>query len=108
MSAVTSTPIYFPAVLLRRNPQGEDFVSDARLMLNAPGDIAYLHARSNVPEADEFIVISLGTRFDQYCGSLTPALRGGLPINVGHGSPWKTGEVFSGSGCSTGIGPFGR
>ena len=43
-----------------------------------------------------------------YCGSLTQALRWGLPIDVGHGSPWKTGEVFSGSGCSTGIGPFGR
>ena len=43
-----------------------------------------------------------------YCGSLTQALRWGFPIDVGHGSPWKTGEVFSGSGCSTGIGPFGR
>ena len=47
--------------------------------------------------------------YNLYCGSLTQALRGGgVPIDVRHGSPWKTGEVFSGSGCSTGIGPFGR
>ncbi len=77
VSAVTSAPTYFPAVLLTGNTQEEDFLADAGLMLNAPGDIAYLHARSNVPDADEFIVVSLGTHWDFSVSDYT-SVRGGI------------------------------
>ena len=77
VSAVTSAPTYFPAVLLTGNDQDDDFFSDAGLMLNSPGDIAYLHARSNVPDADEFIVVSLGTHWDFSVSDYT-SVRGGI------------------------------
>ena len=77
VSAVTSAPTYFPAVLLTGNDEDDDFFADAGLMLNSPGDIAYLHARSNVPDADAFIVVSLGTHWDFSVSDYT-SVRGGI------------------------------
>ncbi len=64
VSAVTSAPTYFPAVLLTGEKADGDFIGDAALIMNAPGDIAYLHARSNVPDAKQFVVVSVGTHRD--------------------------------------------
>lgn len=61
VSAVTSAPVFFPSLRLIGGANGDDFISDAALILNAPGEIGYLHARINVPEAHEFIVVMLNT-----------------------------------------------
>ncbi len=77
VSAVTSAPTYFPAVQLIGNETEEDYISDAALIMNAPGDIAYLHARSNAPDAKAYIVVSVGTRWD-YDLTDYSSVRGGI------------------------------
>ncbi len=77
VSAVTSAPTYFPAVKLRGGDQDDDFIVDPALVLNSPGDFAYLHARTNVPNAREFVVVSMGTTWDIDISTFT-SVRGGL------------------------------
>lgn len=77
IAGATSAPTFFPAVKLSGGPAGSDYVSDAGLILNAPGEIAYLHARSNVPEAREFVVVAMGSS-QQIDYSSDLLIRGGL------------------------------
>lgn len=62
VTAVTSAPVYFSAVTLSGEYASGEFLGDAAMILNAPGEIAYLHARSNLPNHQEFVVVSLGSR----------------------------------------------
>lgn len=77
VTAVTSAPVYFPAVTLSGEHASGEFLGDAAMILNAPGDIAYLHARTNLPEHQEFIVVSLGSKLEQPVSTET-AEGGGL------------------------------
>ncbi|MCL6285486.1 patatin-like phospholipase family protein [Ruegeria sp. 2012CJ41-6] len=61
VTGVTSAPIYFPAIVFSGAHADGHFISDPAMILNAPGEIAYLHARTHLPEAEEFVVVSLGT-----------------------------------------------
>ena len=63
VSAVTSAPTIFPAVRLTGEEADGDFIGDAGFILNAPGNTAYLHARTNVPDAKEFVVVAIGTQW---------------------------------------------
>ena len=63
VSAVTSAPTFFPAVRLTGEEADDDFIGDAAFILNAPGNTAYLHARTNVPDAKEFVVVAIGTQW---------------------------------------------
>lgn len=65
VTAVTSAPVYFPAVTLSGEHSSGAFLGDAAMILNAPGDIAYLHARTNLPKHQEFVVVSLGNQLEQ-------------------------------------------
>ncbi|MDA4843994.1 patatin-like phospholipase family protein [Hoeflea poritis] len=64
ITAVTSVPTIFPAVILSGDKHGDYFYGDPGLILNAPGDVAYIHARKHLPEATEFVVVALGTTRD--------------------------------------------
>ncbi len=64
LSAVTSVPSIFPAVILTGEGADEGFYGDPALILNSPGEMAYVHARSHLPHAREFVVVSLGTQRD--------------------------------------------
>lgn len=61
VTAVTSVPSVFPAVFLLGNSAEEHFFGDPGLISNEPADLAYLHARTHLPDVDEFVVVSLGT-----------------------------------------------
>ncbi|MEX0349211.1 MAG: patatin-like phospholipase family protein [Paracoccaceae bacterium] len=61
LTGVTSAPIYFPAIVFSGAHANGHFISDAAMILNAPGEMAYLHARTHLPEAEEFVVVALGT-----------------------------------------------
>lgn len=77
VTAVTSVPSVFPAVVLRGNDQEDYLYGDPALISNEPTDLAYLHARTHLPEVDQFVIVSLGTRRDF---SITPdvGIRGGM------------------------------
>ena len=64
LSAVTSVPSVFPAVVLTGEASDGGFYGDPALILNSPGEIAYLDARTQLPHVKEFIVVSLGTERD--------------------------------------------
>ncbi len=64
ITAVTSVPTVFPAVVLAGDKDGDYFYGDPGLILNAPGDLAYIHARKHLPKVEEFIVVALGTTRD--------------------------------------------
>lgn len=59
LTAVTSVPAVFPAVALMGDSPKTYFHGDPLLILNEPADLAYLHARTHLPEVDEFLVVSL-------------------------------------------------
>ena len=61
VTAVTSVPAVFPAVVFVGGESQGGFYGDPALILNAPGDLAYLHARSNLPDVSEVVVVALGT-----------------------------------------------
>ena len=77
VTAVTSVPSVFPAVMLRGNDDEDYLYGDPALISNEPTDLAYLHARTHLPEVDRFVIVSLGTRRDF---SITPdiGIRGGM------------------------------
>lgn len=77
VTAVTSVPSVFPAVVLLGNEAEEYFYGDPALISNEPADLAYLHARTHLPDVDDFVVVSLGTVRDF---SITEeiVIRGGL------------------------------
>lgn len=77
VTAVTSVPSVFPAVILLGNKAEEHFYGDPALISNEPADLAYLHARTHLPDVKDFIVVSLGTVRDY---SLTEYIvtRGGI------------------------------
>ncbi len=77
VTAVTSAPVYFPAVTFSGEHASGEFLGDAAMILNAPGEIAYLHARSNLPEHQEFVVVALGSKLRQPVSPAT-AEGGGL------------------------------
>ncbi|WP_037312874.1 patatin-like phospholipase family protein [Ruegeria halocynthiae] len=77
VTAVTSAPIYFPAIKLVGNQSEEDYVSDGAMILNAPGEAAYLHARTHLPEVKDFVIISVGSRRERSIAEQTVA-DGGL------------------------------
>ena len=77
LAGATSAPTYFPAVRVIGHGSGTDYLTDAGLILNAPAEIAYVHARSNVPQAKEFIVVALGTTMDADFSTST-VIRGGF------------------------------
>ncbi len=77
VTAVTSAPIYFPAITFSGEHASGEFIGDAAMILNAPGEIAYLHARTHLPEHQEFIVVSLGSKLEQPVSTET-AEGGGL------------------------------
>ncbi|MDP5219346.1 patatin-like phospholipase family protein [Ruegeria sp. 2205SS24-7] len=77
VTGVTSAPIYFPAIVFSGAHADGHFISDPAMILNAPGEVAYLHARTHLPEAEEFVVVALGTvRNDSISGEI--AEQGGL------------------------------
>ncbi len=61
--AVTSAPAVFPGIALLGD-DGEQFYGDPALFSNVPADLAYLHARTHLPDVEEFVVVSLGTTRD--------------------------------------------
>lgn len=77
VTAVTSVPSVFPAVVLDGGDEADYFYGDPALISNEPADLAYLHARSQLPDADEFVVVSLGTRRD-FTITSEIGVRGGL------------------------------
>ena len=77
VTAVTSVPSVFPAVVLGGNDEEDYFYGDPALISNEPADLAYLHARTHLPDVDQFIVVSLGTRRD-FSISKETGIRGGL------------------------------
>ncbi|MEX3008382.1 patatin-like phospholipase family protein [Hoeflea sp. TYP-13] len=77
VTAVTSVPSVFPAVVLMGDDAEEHFYGDPALISNEPDDLAYLHARTHLPDVDEFIVVSLGTVRDFSLTEET-VIRGGL------------------------------
>jgi len=64
LSAVTSVPTIFPAVVLTGEGADGGYYGDPALILNSPGEMAYLHARSNLPHLKKFVIVSLGTQRD--------------------------------------------
>lgn len=77
VTAVTSAPIYFPAVKLVGDEDKEDYISDGAMILNAPGEAAYLHARTHLPAVDEFVIVSIGSHRERSIADQTVA-DGGL------------------------------
>ncbi|WP_419911954.1 patatin-like phospholipase family protein [Hoeflea sp.] len=66
ITAVTSVPSIFPAVVLSGDDIRPYFYGDPVLIANEPADLAYLHARTHLPDVEEFVVVSMGTvrKFD--------------------------------------------
>ena len=62
ITAITSVPTVFPAIVLSGGSADDDFISDPALILNSPGEMAYLHARTHLQDVEEFVIVSLGTR----------------------------------------------
>ncbi len=77
LTAVTSVPSVFPAVTLIGDDTEDYFYGDPAFISNEPGDLAYLHARSHFLDADEFVVVSLGTA-RSYTITRNIGIRGGL------------------------------
>lgn len=77
VTAVTSVPSVFPAVVLQGDEAEEHFYGDPALISNEPADLAYLHARTHLPDVDDFVVVSLGTVRD-FTMSEKIIIRGGL------------------------------
>jgi predicted acylesterase/phospholipase RssA len=77
VTAVTSVPSVFPAVVLLGDDTEDHFYGDPALISNEPADLAYLHARTHLPDVDDFIVVSLGTVRDFSLSEKT-VIRGGL------------------------------
>ncbi|MCR9137216.1 MAG: patatin-like phospholipase family protein [Alphaproteobacteria bacterium] len=61
VTAVTSVPSVFPAVVLLGDDAEEHFYGDPALISNEPADLAYLHARTHLPDVADFVIVSLGT-----------------------------------------------
>nr|WP_276562416.1 patatin-like phospholipase family protein [Hoeflea prorocentri] len=77
ITAVTSVPSVFPAVFLAGDGPKPYFYGDPALISNEPADLAYLHARTHLPKAEEFVVVALGTVRD-FSISEDTGIRGGL------------------------------
>lgn len=77
VTAVTSVPSVFPAVTLLGNKAEGHFYGDPALISNEPADLAYLHARTHLPDVDRFVVVSLGTIRD-YTLTEKIVTRGGI------------------------------
>lgn len=77
VTAVTSVPSVFPAVVLLGNKAEEYFYGDPALISNEPADLAYLHARTHLPDVDDFVIVSLGTVRD-FAITEEIVIRGGL------------------------------
>jgi predicted acylesterase/phospholipase RssA len=57
-----AVPAFFPPlVVLRNTPQGRHLLADGGLYINNPALAAFFEARRLFPEADDFIIVSLGT-----------------------------------------------
>ncbi|MEM8569643.1 MAG: patatin-like phospholipase family protein [Pseudomonadota bacterium] len=59
--AVTSAPTIFPFVTLQGYSDQESIFGDAALVLNAPAEMAYLQARSELPDVKDFVVVIVDT-----------------------------------------------
>ncbi|MCP4317971.1 MAG: hypothetical protein GY789_18600 [Hyphomicrobiales bacterium] len=77
VTAVTSVPSVFPAVVLLGEDTEEYLYGDPALISNEPADLAYLHARTHLPDVDNFVVVSLGTVRD-FSITKNIGIRGGL------------------------------
>lgn len=77
LTAVTSIPATFPAIELDTTANGDQIFIDPGLLNNAPGDIGYLNARLEFPEAEEFIVVLLESN-SAHPVEREIALKGGL------------------------------
>lgn len=70
IGAATSAPMFFPAINFNGEHASGAFF-DAGLVLNSPGEIAYLQARTNLPDHKNFVVVSIGTKPQQIVSSRT-------------------------------------
>lgn len=77
VTAVTSVPSVFPAVILLGYETEEHFYGDPALISNEPAHLAYLHARTHLPDVDDFVVVSLGSVRDYSLAEKT-VIRGGM------------------------------
>lgn len=77
VTAVTSVPSVFPAVVLSGEGQEDYFYGDAALISNDPADLAYLYARTHLPDVEEFVIVSLETR-REFAITRNIGVRGGL------------------------------
>ncbi len=62
LAAVTAAPAVFPFINLEGYSDETSFFGDAGVMLNAPGEVAYLQAREQLPNLREVIVVTIDTR----------------------------------------------
>ncbi len=62
VSAATSVPALFPSVRLLGSVRDDAHYGDAGPFLNSPSHYAFVHARVHNPQADQFILVSVGSR----------------------------------------------
>ena len=62
LAAVTAAPAVFPFINLQGYSSDDDVFGDAGVMLNAPGEFAYLQAREALPNLKNVVVVVIDTR----------------------------------------------